>query len=274
MIPQREWLDSAKRLPVGHTARVYHGAERRPNMVVRNLVDRYTCYCHSCHDGAVVMKEVVKLVQTPPPPKEKRPTSPGYLMPVQTLAMERIRELCKFLHSKDMAWIHIVDQLELNPALSLQDNRLVFTTPDQVVGRDLTGLSKAKWYTYTQNNSFNRAAFQSFKDKTVFITEDYFSAIKGQHCCRKHNIGDVLFCASMGTSIHADFALELTKAKHVVMMYDNDQAGVEGTANAVRGFNLLGISNSTCYPDLGKDPKNMQEDWFLNAIQEVTRVKV
>lgn len=264
MIRADEWLQDAKRLPIGGEGRVNHGAERRPNMVVKNLVDRYTCYCHSCDDGAVVMKEVVKLVKTPPPPKDMKPTSPGFIIPVMNLDLARVHDLCKFLHSKDMAWVHITES-PMQPSLSVGDQRLVFITPDQVVGRDLSGKSKAKWYTYSSNVSFNRAAFETFRDKHVIVTEDYFSAIKGQYAFRDDPTK--LFVSSMGTKIHADLSLELVKAKRVTMLYDGDKAGYEGAQKGIRALKMLGTEVNAVFPPEGKDPKNMQHDWFLDNLR-------
>lgn len=264
MIRSDEWLQDAKRLPVGHTARVYHGAERRPNMVVRNLVDRYVCWCHSCNDGAVIKKDVVKLVKEAPQMRDHRPKDPGSLRPLNTLTLNQLGEVLAFLHSKDM---HLDLIKDMNPALSIKDTRLVFTTPDQVVGRDLTGQSKAKWYTYTQVHSFNRAAFEVFKDKTCIITEDYFSALKGQYYCKALERNDILFVASMGTVLHPDLLLELVKAKQTVMMYDNDEAGIKGANAALKTLGLLGCRSHGIYPDLGKDPKNMQVQWFETVLK-------
>ena len=36
MIPMEEWLPDAQALPVGRSERVYHGAEHRQNMLVKN----------------------------------------------------------------------------------------------------------------------------------------------------------------------------------------------------------------------------------------------
>ena len=36
MIPIEEWLQDAQALPVGRSERVYHGAEHRQNMLVKN----------------------------------------------------------------------------------------------------------------------------------------------------------------------------------------------------------------------------------------------
>ena len=264
MIRSDEWLQDAKRLPVGHSARVYHGAERRPNMVVRNLIDRYVCWCHACNDGAVIKKEVVKLINEAPQPKDHKPKDPGSLLPLDTLILDKLQHVLGFLHSKDM---HLELIKDMHPCVSLKDMRLVFTTPDQVVGRDLSGQSKAKWYTYTQVHSFNRAAFEVFKDKTCIVTEDYFSALKGQYYAKLMQRQDILFVASMGTVLHPDLLLELAKAKQTVMMYDNDEAGVKGTNAALKTLGLLGCSSRYIFPDSGKDPKNMQVQWFEQVLK-------
>ena len=266
MIPHDEWLKDAKRLPVGHSARVYHGAERRPNLVVRNLVDRYVCWCHACHDGAVSMKEVVKLTNEAPQPKDHKPKDPGTL--VQYSETPEYMKILGFLHSKGLH-AEILNKT-ITPYLSKKDQRLVFTTPDQVVGRDLSGQSKAKWYTYTQVHSFNRASFDVFKDKIVFVTEDYFSALKGQYAALTANYSNVLFVASMGTVLHPDLLLELTKANLVVMMYDNDKAGIEGTNAAIKTLHLLGIRTAVQYPHTDKDPKDMEVLWYQDVIKRIS----
>ncbi len=40
-----EWLDQCKRVPVGQTRRVVHGAEGRPNLVLYNNPDSWSAYC-------------------------------------------------------------------------------------------------------------------------------------------------------------------------------------------------------------------------------------
>lgn len=265
MLPLNEWLPDAKRLPVGHTARVYHGAERRPNLVVRNLEDRYVAWCHACHEGSVQKKDVVKIVQKAPEPKERKPSDPGHLVHYDQWTPQLLTEIAQFLHSKGMS-LHILT-CTIKPYYTKQDERLVFQTPDQLVGRDLTGQSKAKWYTYTQANSYNRAAYESFRDKHVFVTEDYFSALKGQFEVAQLDHHDVLFVSSMGTVVHPDLALELCKAKAVTMMYDHDEAGVDGTCTALKQLRLLGIETDHVYPHYNCDPKDMDFTWFKQVIK-------
>ena len=61
MLHKEEWLKDAQALPIGRCNRIYHGAEHRPNLVVWNLEDRWSAYCHACKEGAVVKKDFVKI---------------------------------------------------------------------------------------------------------------------------------------------------------------------------------------------------------------------
>ena len=61
MIPREEWLQDAQALPVGRSERVYHGAEHRQNMLIKNKPDGWSCWCFSCQDGGFVPKEHVRL---------------------------------------------------------------------------------------------------------------------------------------------------------------------------------------------------------------------
>lgn len=67
MIPREEWLQDAQALPVGRSERVYHGAERRQNMLVKNKPDGWACWCFSCQDGGFVPKEHVRLQEPDEP---------------------------------------------------------------------------------------------------------------------------------------------------------------------------------------------------------------
>lgn len=258
-LPKEEWLSDAKRLAINSSKRVYHGAERRPNLVVRNLPDRWTCFCHSCHKGGVVMKEIVKIVNTPPEPKDKKARNdPGLLLPINlNIPNPNVpyADIALFLHSKDMA-LHYLQAV--NPQWSGSDKRIVLHTPDQMVGRDLTGSSRSKWYSYTMQNSFNRARFEAFKDKIVVLTEDYFSALKGQWFAPEG-----FLCVSlMGTALQADLTVALCDARFVVLCLDNDKGGTDAAPVIRKTLSLMGIPHTEVWPELGADPKNMPPAWW------------
>lgn len=257
------WLPQAKRLPVGRSARIHHGAETRPNLVVRNEAGRYSAYCHHCHEGGVQPKEFVSVVKAPPDPKVKNPKCPGALVAFKDAPEALKKELIEFLLTKDM-------HTALMPEFcyySAQDKRLVFNTPDQVVGRDLTGASHAKWYSYTRSVQYNRAAFKDFKDQVVVLTEDYFSALKGQHYAPDHG----LCVALMGTELHADLTVELCRAKFIVILMDNDKAGHTAAPKIQRTLELLGVPCVVDFPYANEDPKNMSSTWWIHAWNEYTK---
>ena len=63
MLPIEEWLQDAQALPVGRSERVYHGAEHRRNMLIKNKPAGWSCWCFSCQDGGFVPKEQVELLR-------------------------------------------------------------------------------------------------------------------------------------------------------------------------------------------------------------------
>lgn len=263
MLDPKEWLKDAKRVAIGGSNRVYHGAERRPNLVVRNLPDKYTAYCHACHEGGVVMKELVKVQDTPPVVVNRKRDDPGqlYSIDVQTPNPNvPIKDIVRFLHDKDMS-LHTL--AALHPMWSPQDQRIVFITPDQVVGRDITGRSPSKWYTYKSANSYNRAKPISFNGEHVVLTEDYFSAAKGQHYC-----ADRLFVGLMGTTMYSDLTVALCDAAHVTVLLDCDDAGRTAAPTISRTLNLLDIPHTVLFPHEGCDPKNMDHNWWWATFPE------
>lgn len=259
-LDKSEWLADAQRLPVGRGARIHHGAERRPNMIIRNLPDRWAAYCHSCHAGDTVMKDMVKLVQPQQMPKERLAASsnPGPLVGISS-SPAVFRECVLHWQSKNMSEVLM---RWANPMYSPQDRRIVYTTPDGQIGRDLTGTSNAKWHSYT-NARFMRGAFREFTDKVVVITEDLYSAARVTAYLPEEYLG----VAALGTRIHIDLVLELMRCKHVLLAFDGDAAGDDGRVHAQRQLSLLGIPYSAVQVPAGLDPKDLSpeqiQEWVL-----------
>jgi hypothetical protein len=251
-----EWLHLAKKLPVGRTQRVYHGAEKRPNLVVKNLTDKYTAWCHACHKGGVYQKEFVKVLDDVRPTNRKA-GDPGFLRSIN-LALPDLNipysDIVMFLHSKHMTLDYIQ---HLNPQWSAQDKRIVLTTEDQCVGRDTTGHSPSKWYKYYGDCSYVRAKPSALAGKTVVLTEDLFSACKGQFFYQ-----DVLFISVMGTVVYDDLLHLLLKAKQVLVMFDGDSAGTLGTQNTLQKLRLVGIPCYNVSVPLNCDPKDQPPEWW------------
>ena len=263
MIPHSEWLKDAKKLPVGQTKRIYHGSEKRPNMIIKNLDSGYSCYCHACHDGAYVPKELVKV--RPVIPTNRKSHDPGFLRSINLYKPDiniPYSDIMFFLHTKNMAMQYIQ---HLNPQWSAQDKRIVFSTEDQVVGRDITGTSLSKWYRYSERVEYIRAKPSPIAGSIVVLTEDLFSACKGQYFAPE----DVLFVSLMGTSLKDGLLSELLKAKAVVICLDGDTAGVTGMLIALRTCRLVGIEASVLRVPNDLDPKDMLPDWWRQQIEVI-----
>lgn len=241
-----EWLAEAKRLHVGESKRTYHGAERRPNLVIKNHADKYTAWCFSCHKGGVVRKELVRAVQ-PQLPKERPALSadPGVCWQVQFLQAPEFKAVVLHLQSKDMSLPYLA---HLNPQYSFRDHRLVLNTPECRIGRDVTGQHKAKWHTYNDDVGYTRAAFKEFKDAHVVLTEDMYSACKVQYY-----MPDVLAVACLGTRISPALMTKLLTCDKVSTWFDGDSAGNEARLVAGRSLSTMDVLYSHIVSD--KDPK-------------------
>jgi len=256
------WLAEAKRLPVGRWERIYHGAERRPNLVIRNKADGYYAYCHSCHEGSVVKKEFVQEAVV----VEQKPKSrdPGPLVDINTLDTSVSGlgyRLVQFLSLKN---VYQMWPNDVRPMWSDQDKRIVVQTPEMLIGRDITGNSYSKWYRY--KGSAGYASVNGIKQgNTILLTEDYFSAMKGQFYADATGIHTS--CVSMqGTVIHPDLVVQLMDAPKVILAFDHDDAGVAGYVNAGKQLSLLGIPWEAAWCTYNNDPKDMWSDWWLKNL--------
>ena len=260
MLDPREWLKEAQRLPVGATTRTYHGAERRPNIVVRNEASQWSAWCHACGDGGTLKKEFVKVqVATP---TERRAGDPGFLRNIDFSKPDMnipYSDIALFLHSKGMA-LHYIQHLQ--PKWSVQDKRIVLTTEQQVLGRDITNLSHSKWYKYSGSYYFVKARNVPLDDKVVIITEDLFSACKGQYFAPEQ----VVFVSVSGTRIDSVLVTELLKARRVVIMLDGDAAGDAGCVTISKTLRLVGAPCGSVRLPNDLDPKDMSPRWWRDFI--------
>jgi len=257
MLHPSEWLKEAKQLPVGRTKRTYHGAEKRPNLVIRNTDTGWSAYCHSCHDKGYVAKEFVKVLEVAP--VVRKASGAGFLrsLNLETDLNIPYSDISLFLHKKGMSLQYIQ---HLDPKWSAQDKRIVLTTKQQVLGRDITGFSPSKWWKYSGDYSYVLATDKPLQDKVVVLTEDLFSACKGQYFAPEN----VVFIAVTGTRIQDELLVQLTKVKQVVMLLDGDAAGDAGTTHITRTLRLIGVPHRVVRLPNGCDPKDMSPEWWTN----------
>lgn len=257
-LPQEDWLDLAKKCPIGQARRVYHGAETRPNLIVRNEADRWSAYCHRCHKGGSVRKELVNLAGAQQAKAPKLSLDPGRLVSILDAIEGKSRleyEVVKrcILHwqekgvSQDvLAWA--------NPHWSQQDQRIVYMTQQGMLGRDLTGKSPAKWCSYDRQQRFAVGGNYLLQGADIALTEDFYSACKITHYT------DCIGVAMLGTSLAVELTSELIQAERVFICTDADKAGDEAIPRILQPLNLLNIRHYIAQPPAGLDPKDLTGD--------------
>ena len=257
MLHPDEWLREAKKLAIGRSARVYHGAEHRPNLVVRNLPDRYTCYCHRCHDGGVVMKEYVKV--QPVVQRDSTLELPNDAVPLNPDAPNaHLSKVVGLLHSKGLSFPVVA---KYNPRFSPSANRLLLDVPGQTIGRSL-GTSTAKWVRYNAQCSYVAPRGVKVHGGRFFLCEDAFSALKAAFY-----LPDGWYpIAMLGTELNKDLLHLVLSSDLVVLAFDNDDAGVAGSIKAARKLRLLGTAFKYAWCSVGCDPKNESAQWFIEAV--------
>ena len=267
MLPERDWLASAQRLAVGQSLRITHGRELRPNLVVHNKPDMWTCYCHSCKEGGVVRKDHVMfnsapVVETPYIKPDDMVSLTGLYADVNTRYLAD--RVFKFLASKNMDIAYLECQAELY--YSKKADRLILEHNDDYIGRSLRENHPAKWMTYDkQTYSY---CDDAFRVSTAIIVEDTFSMYKTRWALRTSPSLAVI--SSLGTTISRALLLRIMESsiRTVIIFYDNDYAGICGADAAVRKLRRYGINALALHPPKGgDDPKDMDTASIFKEIQ-------
>ena len=236
---EHEWLSVAQSLPVGMSKRIYHGAEHRPNLVVRNLPDKWTAYCFACKEYAEKHKDFVRILEEVQPSNQVDDNI-GSLVSLddpKAMYLAPMHDIALFLHKKHMS-ISLLSPY--NPAWDYTHKRLTLTLPSGLIGRDIYGRSSIKWYVYYNAINYGSANGSNELNKdTLVLTEDFLSAIKLQRYCPDYQV-----IALLGTSLPKalERALIASKPSMVYMFLDGDEAGWRGTTKILRHIQCLGIN--------------------------------
>lgn len=261
-----EWLQKAQSLPVFGSARVYHGSEHRPNMVVRNLPDKWSAYCFACKEYAEKRKEYVRIQEEQKAISRETISREISLFNKQAQWLAPMHDIAMFLHTKHMS----IDLLRnYNPCWDITRKRLSIEVPSGKLGRDIYGMSKAKWYNYNRDLHYVSLWNSEGIPEVSVLCEDTFSAIKGAHF-----VPNVEFIAVLGTAMnkHLESWLLHSQPKKVYLMLDGDQAGVDGCARIGRRLQLLGFNVINRSPEIG-DPKDQNKEWFIDRLSDIKSIE-
>lgn len=267
-----EWLEDAKRVPVGQSRRVYHGAESRPNLVVYNNPDSYSAWCHSCQTSGYYPKEVLQRVDTSAPVFHKYLSAADCvtLPELARLHPERYKRLVVLLHKKRVSTALLAPY---NPVYCLVDERLVFTFKGASIGRDVTERSHAKWLHYHNNAQpleflYLRGEIKHCTREPVVLVEDLFSAIK----VHKYTGLSTLWCS--GTHISDAIIAFLTYPKrdipfYPVLAFDGDVAGHKAYRTASKRLGIRDVPFTSVVIPEGCDPKDLSHTELLTVFKGV-----
>lgn len=248
-VPEAEWLHLAKGTPVGSKRRVRHLRERRVNMVVGNEPDRWFCYCQSCKEGQIVMKEHVRVTGVPAPKESESLALPLDLVNVLHADTATQAGVLGFLAHKNMDAVYL-PPLYFSPSRK----RLLIPSANGWLGRDTTERSMQKWLTFTVGTTFLGQTKPGLKQIAV-VVEDPFSYYKVMWALR--DFPEYTVFSSLGTSVSDALVMVLLSYQDVRFFYDGDKAGWKGAAVETSRFRAFGCkSQSMCAPN-DMDPKDM-----------------
>lgn len=238
---------------MGRQDRLFHGREKRPNLVIGNLPDRWWAYCQNCKQGGVVQKEHVRLGVASPEANKSNLTLPCDLARFGDLDEATLHALSTFLASKGM------DAVMLPPLwYSCTRKRILLQLNEGWIGRDVTGNALEKWLTYTRTTQYLWCQRDS---STAVVLEDAFSYFKVIWADPSHNV----MCA-LGTGIKPSILLKLSTQQRTYFMFDGDAAGYKGATEGVHRIRGLGGLAHECCAPLGHDPKDLTAVQIRNLI--------
>lgn len=258
-LPHEEWLNDAKKVPVGQSRRVYHGAEKRPNLQVYNNADSWSSWCYACSLGGKVRKEVLeKVVEAPP--EFRKYLSSSDCCTLEQLAVQhpdKFKRLVLLLHRKHMSTALL---RPYKPLYNLTDDRLVLGWYGAYIGRDCTERHHAKWFKYhnagvPMDYVYLQGEKTGSTQEPVILTEDLFSAIKV-----RHYTGYSTLCC-LGTHISDAIITFLTRTKYPpyypVLAFDGDAAGRKAKHSASKRLGIRGVEFTAVRVPDNQDPKDL-----------------
>lgn len=230
-----------------------HLRERRPNLVVRNLSDRYTAYCMACKQGAVLLKEHVRVTGIAAPVTSQDLTLPADMVRIEHAEQAVQDGVLGFLAHKHMDMCY----LDTPVFFSRQRMRLLLHWDGGWLGRDTTERSPQKWLTFNQQTHLDPQE----RCPAALVVEDPFSFFKVRWALR-----DMPICvySSLGTAVPDALMIKLLEHDNVAFFYDGDAAGYKGADTESKRLRAFGVRSSAVCAYLGNDPKDMT----IEAIRE------
>ena len=140
-------------------------------------------------------------------------------------------------------WLHDAQALPVGRSERVYHDRVVFSFPECIIGRDFAGKTLVKWKVYNGSSELSYVHFQAkttddtrecTQEQAVVLTEDILSAIKVRWYT-------TLPCIALrGTAVRTDtLALILRDYTRVIIFLDGDTAGQVGSTKASKLFDTV-----------------------------------
>ena len=252
-LPTEEWLHLAQRLPIDGKARFHHRRERRPNLSVENLPDRWVAWCSACKQGGVKLKEHVRVTGVRAPAASVSLVLPHDMVRVVDCEDHIRAQVLGFLASKHMDAVYLPDLW-----FSKSRMRLMYHHGAGWLGRDTTESSPQKWL------SFNHAKYldNGRRYPDAVVVEDPFSFSKVSYALR-----DLPYAvySSLGTALNPALLITLLRHTQIHMFYDGDHAGYTGAIREGKRLRACGVAAVAACAPAGKDPKDLLVEEIIKA---------
>jgi hypothetical protein len=238
---------------------------------VYNNHDSWSCYCHSCHEGAFIPKELVK-----PLPETVEAIAKG--MPITEEITSKTVDIELIADYAHKSGVSIVDLMQWGFKYEPKLRRLLYISPVGspyvVMGRALTR-SNMKWYRYGGLGGY--VSLGNINAANVYLTEDILSAHKLYDTLRRMVVRDKVYfdnfavVCCLGTTMCTPLLIALLEAKSVVIALDGDTAGRNATLDFKRTLALYNIPHTVLEVPDGLDPKHLNYDALYERILNVSK---
>jgi hypothetical protein len=274
-LPREDYLRQAQALPVGGKKRVRHNFESSAAMDVYNDGEKWSAYCHRCHQGGAVYKEHQRLQRVVVEPDRITPV-PATVIRLSDATLYEQNRIWELLCRKGCPPGVIPEEM-LWYERSVQ--RLMLRSGTLALGRALDQRRLPKWLPYgawhglpmvwtTRHGAVGTLPVATAKPSSVVLTEDALSAHKVAKAIDIYAPeSSLVVIASLGTIVTDRFLPYVVNRPAVVCMYDGDPAGLAGFNAMRKRLSVWGQPVVDRRPAVG-DPKNVDLSEIVKNLEE------
>ena len=248
---------------MGGKSRIRHGFERTAAMDVFNSDDRWSCYCHRCHEGGVVFKEHQRVRRAVVEPDRVQPVPAGCFHITDASRFES-QQIWDLLIQKGCP-PGVIPEEEL--WYDRTSRRVLMYRETVALGRALDPNRLPKWLPYGAWSGAPMVWTTRDGAGGMVLVED---ALSGYKVAKAIELlaprSSLAVVAILGTRI-SDRFLPYCMGRRIICMFDGDSAGARGYTAVRRRLGAWGNEVHNCAPSKG-DPKNMELGQIIQRLED------